>query len=90
MATYNRYNQPNSMYEFGKGNIGRNFGNKLLRKLSNFGMDDQEMVVKNSQAIGACRAQTESVIGINKERGCLWQQFKFKTYDRDCLGQVQI
>lgn len=53
MATYNRYNQPNSMYEFGKGTVGRNFGNKLLRKLSNFGMDDQEMVVKNSQAIGA-------------------------------------
>ena len=53
MATYNRYNQPNSMYEFGKGSVGKNFGNKLLRKLSNFGMDDQEMVVKNSQAIGA-------------------------------------
>jgi len=53
VATYNRYNQPNSMYEFGKGNIGRSFGNKLLRRLSNFGMDDQEMVVKNSQAIGA-------------------------------------
>jgi hypothetical protein len=41
------------MYEFGKGNIGRSFSNKLLRRLSNFGMDDQEMVVKNSQAIGA-------------------------------------
>ena len=53
MATYNRYNQPNSMYEFGKGNVGRSFGNKLLRRLSNFGMDDQEMVVKNSQAVGA-------------------------------------
>ncbi len=53
MATYNRYNQPNSMYEFGKGNVGKSFSNKLLRRLSNFGMDDQEMVVKNSQAIGA-------------------------------------
>ena len=53
MATYNRYNQPNSMYEFGKGNTGKSFGNKLLRRLSNFGMDDQEMVVKNSQAVGA-------------------------------------
>jgi len=53
MATYNRYNQPNSMYEFGKGNVGRSFGNKLLRRISNFGMDDQEMVVKNSLAIGA-------------------------------------
>lgn len=53
MATYNRYNQPNSMYEFGRGNVGRNFGNKLLRKLSNFGMNDQEMVVRNSQAVGA-------------------------------------
>ena len=53
MATYNRYNQPNSMYEFGKGNVGRSFGNKLLRRISNFGMDDQEMVVKNSQAVGA-------------------------------------
>ena len=53
MATYNRYNQPNSMYDFGKGNVGRSFGNKLLRRLSNFGMDDQEMVVKNSQAVGA-------------------------------------
>ena len=53
MATYNRYNQPNSMSEFGRGGVGRSFGNKLLRKLSNFGMDDQEMVVKNSQAIGA-------------------------------------
>ena len=53
MATYNRYNQPNSMYEFGRGNVGRSFSNKLLRRLSNFGMDDQEMVVKNSQAIGA-------------------------------------
>jgi len=53
VATYNRYQQPNSMYEFGRGNIGKSFGNKLLRKLSNFGMDDQEMVVRNSQAIGA-------------------------------------
>jgi len=53
MATYNRHNQPNSMYEFGKGSTGRSFSNKLLRKISNFGMDDQEMVVKNSQAIGA-------------------------------------
>jgi len=53
MATYNRYNQPNSMYEFGKGNVGKSFSNKLLRRLSNFGMDEQEMVVKNSQAIGA-------------------------------------
>ena len=53
MATYNRYNQPNSMYDFGRGNVGKSFGNKILRKLSNFGMDDQEMVVRNSQAIGA-------------------------------------
>ena len=53
MATYNRYNQPNSMYEFGRGSTGRSFSNKLLRRLSNFGMDDQEMVVRNSQAIGA-------------------------------------
>ena len=53
MATYNRYNQPNSMYEFGRGNVGKSFSNKLLRRLSNFGMDEQEMVVKNSQAIGA-------------------------------------
>ena len=58
MATYNRYNQPNSMYEFGKGNVGRSFGNKLLRRLSNFGMDDQEMVVKNSQAVGAFQDTT--------------------------------
>jgi hypothetical protein len=41
------------MYQFGRGNVGKSFGNKILRKLSNFGMDDQEMVVKNSQAIGA-------------------------------------
>jgi hypothetical protein len=41
------------MYEFGRGNVGRSFANKLLRRLSNFGMDDQEMVVRNSQAIGA-------------------------------------
>ena len=53
MATYNRYNQPNSMYDFGRGNVGKSFGNKILRKLSNFGMDEQEMVVRNSQAIGA-------------------------------------
>jgi hypothetical protein len=46
------------MYEFGKGNVGRSFGNKLLRKISNFGMDDQEMVVKNSQAIGAFQDTT--------------------------------
>jgi len=58
MATYNRYNQPNSMAEFGKSNVGKSFGNKLLRKLSNFGMDDQEMVVKNSQAVGAFQDTT--------------------------------
>lgn len=58
MATYNRYNQPNSMYEFGRGSTGRGFSSKLLRRLSNFGMDEQEMVVKNSQAIGAFQDTT--------------------------------
>jgi len=52
MPTYNRFNQPNSMYEFGRG-TNKSFSNKLLRRLSNFGQDYQSMVVKNSQAIGA-------------------------------------
>ena len=52
MPTYNRFNQPNSMYEFGR-NPNRQWNNKTLRRLSNFGQDYQSMVVKNSQAIGA-------------------------------------
>jgi len=52
MPTYNRFNQPNSMYEFGR-NPNRQWSNKTLRRLSNFGQDYQSMVVKNSQAIGA-------------------------------------
>jgi len=59
-STYNRYNQPNSMYEFGR-NPNRTFTNKLLRRLSQWGQDTDDMVVRNSQAIGAFE-DTDSMI----------------------------
>ena len=46
MASYNRYNNnPNTSPDSG-GNRG--FFNKVLRNLSNFNMDTENMVIKNS------------------------------------------
>ena len=50
MASYNRYNNnPNTSPDSG-GNRG--FFNKVLRNLSNFNMDTENMVIKNSYSVG--------------------------------------
>lgn len=61
MSTYNRFNQPNSMYEFGR-NPNRMFNNKIFRRLSQWGQNVDDMVVRNSQAIGAFE-DTDNLIG---------------------------
>ena len=51
MATYNRYTNNNSSGALNNAE-NRGFFNKILRNLSNYGMDYTNMVIQNSYAVG--------------------------------------
>ena len=50
MASYNRYT--NDKNDFGSAVENRGFFNKILRNLSNWGMDAEKMVIRNTYTTG--------------------------------------
>ena len=52
MSSYNRYNNNKPLDNPGGTIDNRGFLSRTLRNLSNWGMDPQQMVVKNSYSVG--------------------------------------
>jgi len=52
MPSYNRYNNQNKIDTLGSTVDNRGYFNKMLRNLSNWGMDYQNMVLQNTYSVG--------------------------------------
>ena len=69
MPSYNRYSNSNSSNGSGmESNGNRGFFNKMLRNMSNWGMDYENMVIKNTYSVGLHeepKALTEGEYGTN-------------------------
>ena len=69
MASYNRLstniNSMNSMNSMNSSIVNRGMFNKMLRGLSNWGMDYQNMVIQNSYATGLHEDPNQDMMGTN-------------------------